>query len=113
MKAWNVYNKFNDDLGCEIVYAETIQEAKESANIGSMSNGVDELRAKRAKYADDKENLVEEDFLILLLEHGWQYWDYPVRQGDNFLGTVSLNKHDIGAIKDVGLEKYLMIKNLK
>ena len=106
MKAWNVYNKFNEELGCEIVYAETGQEAKENANIGSMSNGVDELRANRAKYADDKEHYTKEETMRLLLLNDWVFNDYPLYDGETYLGSIVLNRKDEFGINKLGLEKY-------
>ncbi|WP_207695530.1 hypothetical protein DOK67_0000159 [Enterococcus sp. DIV0212c] len=69
MKAWVLEDSTNGDKGFSLVFADTRSGAKKQAN---KDNGliyqpcldVDsyvDIRATRASYADDKENLKEDD----------------------------------------------------
>lgn len=122
MKAWKVSNKVNESIEPEIIYAENSKEALLFSTLYYDDNDFAELVAEHAEYADDKEDLSEGDFLVMLLENGWEYPEYGVYILDSecitgdfdedaeYCGTVSLTKADIDGLKEFGIETYLLNK---
>lgn len=110
MKAWKVTNVCTKDIGSELVFASTANDAIALAEIGSISKSTYELEAERAEYADNKEDLCEGDLTVLLLENNWVFEEYPVYGVDDFYGVVSLTKDDLVGIKEKGFDSYLIGK---
>lgn len=121
MKAWKVSNKVKENIEPEIIYADSSKEALLFSTLYYDDNDFAELVAEHAEYADDKEDLSEGDFLIMLLENGWEYPEYGIYildtesiKGDDvysdYCGPVSLTKADINGLKEFGIERYLLNK---
>lgn len=122
MKAWKVSNKVKENIEPEIIYAENSKEALVFSTLYYDDNDFVELVAEHIEYADDKEDLSEGDYLVMLLENGWEYPEYGVYILDSecitgdvdedaeYCGTVSLTKDDIEGLKEFGIERYLFNK---
>lgn len=121
MKAWKVSNKVKENIEPEIIYAENSKEGLLFSTLYYDDNDFVELVAEHVAYADDKEDLSEGDFLVMLLDNGWEFPEYGVyildtecvngdADFDEYFGTVSLNKDDIEGLKEFGIETYLLNK---
>lgn len=82
MKAWEISDSKNDDKSPKLVFAETINDAKKQAYeepnkiYNSYSLDPDswiDIRATRAKYADNMESEDEITIMIRLIENGWWF----------------------------------------
>lgn len=75
MKAWTLRDATGYEEYIELVFANTIAEAK-SQGFNGVSNAVDwiDIRCNRCKPLDDCENLSKEERIIKLVsECGWHY----------------------------------------
>lgn len=78
MKAWVVSNKHDDDLGQEIIWANTLTEAKKlmtSTGIGNWTDNYSDLRIIRHSTFDDLEKLSNKEFMKVQWIHGWRWFD--------------------------------------
>lgn len=73
MKAYQVDDKYGENS--ELVYADNANKAKANAWKSDNLCDVDfiDLRARRAKYADDTEHLKEVERICFLCANGWWY----------------------------------------
>lgn len=75
MKAWSVNDIRSDENYIEVVFAESRGKAILASEAFGESGEYTDMRAKRLKVLDDKENMpVNERMRILIKEEGW-YWD--------------------------------------
>lgn len=82
MKAYEVTNCKNDDLGTEIIFAENSRQARNQAwhstQIGRESDNYTDLKVKRFPPADGYENKPRIELMTFLWhDHGWRFFDYP------------------------------------
>ena len=87
MKAWEITSVGN--VYKNIVFADTHNEAKKLYKSQWFLDNVDytDIRVKRAKYADDCENLSKKELIVLCVNNGW-WWDL----GDYHIDYDNLNE---------------------
>lgn len=82
MKAWIIEDTADYDKGQRLVFADKVSLAKVQAftDNGRIYHGESlepdswtDIRATRAKYADDMENEKELDIVVRLIENGWWF----------------------------------------
>lgn len=74
MKAYRVSIKDEDDAGAEIVFANTVSEAKKQTGDLDYDSWLD-IRAVRDKRYDDMENLTPVELALKQWRDGWRFND--------------------------------------
>ena len=114
MKAFVVVNDGEFNHGSVVVFAPSISEAKKKykdSRLGEFAYRYVDLRVKRLKVMDGKEDLNVEELTLALLEINWFRNNYPYIEDGLLKGYVTLNKGDLEGIKLLGLQMYLRAKN--
>ena len=78
MKAYLIGTTAGDDVCHDIVFANTVREAKVLANANYITdeseNWID-IYAKRAPEFDDMENATKDEIYLKKFREGWIWWD--------------------------------------
>lgn len=78
MKAYLIGTTADDDMYQDIVFANTVREAKILANISDATDESEswiDIYAKRAPEFDDMENATKDEMYLKKFREGWIWWD--------------------------------------
>lgn len=78
MKAYLIGTTVGDDVCHDIVFANTVREAKVLANTSEVTDESEswiDIYAKRAPEFDDMENATKDEINLKKFREGWIWWD--------------------------------------